>query len=270
MKDLWKARQPPTPLDGSASQPASKKRRLEPLETAGDAKRNNKTIKDQTVATLDETKNTFFTSVQKLCQRLVSLRGFDQDASLSFDKDDEDIMDFVAASANLRAATYHIDMLSRFKIKGWLTWRQCFIVRLTLDALEMAGNIIPAVSTTNAIVAGFVVLEAFKVIAGDTRSCATLYTKNKRVASDPDAFSRSLLNAPNQSCAVCQNGFCTLKVDVNATTLGRLVDEVLRSADSGLGLDGEITIEDAQRWAICVYHGWQRFPLTLPQIALRS
>ena len=36
---------------------------------------------------------------------------------LSFDKDDEDTLDFVTATANLRAAAFHIDQKSKFDTK---------------------------------------------------------------------------------------------------------------------------------------------------------
>lgn len=52
---------------------------------------------------------------------------------LSFDKDDDDAMDFVTATANLRAHIFNIPQKSRFQVKS------------------MAGNIIPAIATTNAI-----------------------------------------------------------------------------------------------------------------------
>lgn len=67
---------------------------------------------------------------------------------ITFDKDDEDTLDFVAASANLRSIVFGIETKSRFDIK------------------QMAGNIIPAIATTNAIVAGLCVLESFKVMDG--------------------------------------------------------------------------------------------------------
>jgi ubiquitin-like 1-activating enzyme E1 B len=78
---------------------------------------------------------------------------------ITFDKDDEDTLDFVTASANLRSIVFGIDTKSRFDIK------------------QMAGNIIPAIATTNAIVAGLCVLQSYKVLRGDfanakeVRSC---------------------------------------------------------------------------------------------------
>ncbi len=78
---------------------------------------------------------------------------------ITFDKDDEDTLDFVAASANLRSIVFGIETKSRFDIK------------------QMAGNIIPAIATTNAIVAGLCVLESFKVMDGK-------YDSTKEVSRD--------------------------------------------------------------------------------------
>lgn len=57
-------------------------------------------------------------------------------------------MDFVTAASNLRSSCYAIPPQSAFDAKG------------------MAGNIIHAIATTNAIVAGLLVTEAIKVLAG--------------------------------------------------------------------------------------------------------
>jgi ubiquitin-like 1-activating enzyme E1 B len=74
------------------------------------------------------------------------------DPTIVFDKDDIDTLDFVTASANLRSIVFGIEMKSRFDIK------------------QMAGNIIPAIATTNAIIAGLCVLQSFKVLRGDFAS----------------------------------------------------------------------------------------------------
>ena len=41
--------------------------------------------------------------------------------TISFDKDDDDTLDFVTAAANLRAAAYGISGKSRWEVKGQLS-----------------------------------------------------------------------------------------------------------------------------------------------------
>ena len=67
--------------------------------------------------------------------------------SLTFDKDDDLGVDFVSSAANLRAFNFSINMESRFKIK------------------EMAGKIVPAISSSNGLVAALQVFEAIKLLA---------------------------------------------------------------------------------------------------------
>lgn len=52
-----------------------------------------------------------------------------------FDKDDQDALEFVIAASNIRAHNFGIQQETAFKIK------------------EMAGKIIPAISSSNALVA---------------------------------------------------------------------------------------------------------------------
>ena len=66
--------------------------------------------------------------------------------TLMFNKDDDLIIDFVTAATNIRAFNFSIPMESKFKIK------------------EMAGKIIPAISSSNAMVAAFQVFEAIKIL----------------------------------------------------------------------------------------------------------
>lgn len=65
---------------------------------------------------------------------------------LTFDKDDQLAVEFVTAAANIRAASFEIPLHSLFEAKG------------------IAGNIVHAVATTNAIIAGLIVIEAIKVL----------------------------------------------------------------------------------------------------------
>ena len=63
-----------------------------------------------------------------------------------FDKDDDDAVAFVTATAQLRCLNYDIEYMSRFDAKG------------------VAGNIVHAVATTNASRSGLIVLEALKIL----------------------------------------------------------------------------------------------------------
>lgn len=59
----------------------------------------------------------------------------------------------MAAAANLRAAVYGIPQQNLFEAKG------------------MAGNIIHAIATTNAAIAGLIVIEALKILSGNSDRC---------------------------------------------------------------------------------------------------
>jgi ubiquitin-like 1-activating enzyme E1 B len=73
---------------------------------------------------------------------------FSQDVgNLIFDKDDQRDLEFVTAAANIRASSFRIPLHSLFEAKG------------------VAGNIVHAVATTNAIITGLIVIEAINVLS---------------------------------------------------------------------------------------------------------
>jgi ubiquitin-like 1-activating enzyme E1 B len=84
------------------------------------------------------------------------LQASDYKDTLVWDKDDESAMDFVASCANIRAYIFGIAQKSRFDIKS------------------MAGNIIPAIATTNAVIAGCIVMEGLKILQGRKDRCKTV------------------------------------------------------------------------------------------------
>ena len=144
MPDMWKSRKPPEPLKYD-----------EVLDRASDASASKgELLRDgQKVWSLEESLVVFRDSLERLSQRYLKMKkekaDTDPEPVISFDKDDQDTLDFVAASANIRSTVFGIERKSRFDIK------------------QMAGNIIPAIATTNAIVAGLCILQAFKVIKGE-------------------------------------------------------------------------------------------------------
>jgi hypothetical protein len=97
-----------------------------------------------------------YNSLSRLSKRMAEMKsGGEEDSAepvITFDKDDDDTLDFVTAGANLRSIVFGIETKSRFDIK------------------QMAGNIIPAIATTNAIVAGLCVLQSYKVLRGEFSS----------------------------------------------------------------------------------------------------
>ena len=81
---------------------------------------------------------------------------------LEFDKDDPQALDFVTSASNLRSEVFHIARKSRWDVK------------------EIAGKIVPAIATTNAIIGGFIVLEALKVRA--VRAARVVCARRARIA----------------------------------------------------------------------------------------
>jgi ubiquitin-like 1-activating enzyme E1 B len=64
---------------------------------------------------------TLIDSLDRLSKRLKELQSKkkpdDPEPILTFDKDDEDTLDFVTATANLRAEVFHIGRTSKFETK---------------------------------------------------------------------------------------------------------------------------------------------------------
>ncbi|ERS96572.1 hypothetical protein HMPREF1624_06779 [Sporothrix schenckii ATCC 58251] len=218
MEDMWKTRSPPEPLAYAEVM----------ARDATTTAMSNKTelLRDgQKVWTLEESVVVLNDSIERLCDRVVAARAMGEGtegAMIEFDKDDIDTLDFVVASANIRATLFGIERKSRFDIK------------------QMAGNIIPAIATTNAIVAGLCVLQSFKVLRGQ-------YDSVKEVFLAPNATDHMLASdrprRPNPECPVCSAFQVTLDVDFDKITLRDLVDDFAKE-QLKFDADGEFVISN--------------------------
>ncbi|ORX39135.1 hypothetical protein BD324DRAFT_618613 [Kockovaella imperatae] len=196
---------------------------------------NSKQLKDQRELTVKENLDMFIDSCRRLSARMIS----QPDIVLSFDKDDDDTLDFVLATANLRAIAYGIPTKTRFQVK------------------EMAGNIIPAIATTNAIIAGLIVMQAINLLSSNIDKATNVFLR-----SDPaKPLGIYKLQPPNPACAVCRDIYVPFKVDVSKCTLGTFVDKVVKEwLPKGLGAsngnanghaeeDEEINTEEVE-WSV--------------------
>ncbi|XP_024035486.1 SUMO-activating enzyme subunit 2 [Citrus clementina] len=129
--------------------------------------------------------------------------------NLSFDKDDQLAVEFVTAAANIRAASFGISLHSLFEAKG------------------IAGNIVHAVATTNAIIAGLIVIEAIKVLLKDTDKyrmtyCLEHITK-KMLLMPVEPYE------PNKSCYVCSETPLSLEINTSRSKLRDFVEKIVKA-----------------------------------------
>ena len=166
MDKLWKDRKAPVPLN------------IEEL-TESLLQVDQNCLPDQKIWTIKECIEKFQECVEMLKSELMRKGDF-----LVWDKDDDASLDFVVSASNIRAHVFDIPRKSRFDVKS------------------MAGNIVPAIATTNAVISGLIVLEALKTLQGDIEKCQTVYL-NKKPSVRKKLLQPSPLVAPNPKCYVC-------------------------------------------------------------------
>lgn len=88
----------------------------------------------------------------------------------------------------------------------------------------MAGNIIPAIATTNAITAGLCVLEGLKVLRNQIDEAKMVFMS----MSGDRGLTTEPLRKPNPSCHACGVARLDLEIDIHRGTLGSVIEEVLR------------------------------------------
>ncbi|KAL6107266.1 uba2 [Pungitius sinensis] len=213
MDKLWKTRKAPTPLDWQQLENSARPQEV----SAGSG------LKDQQVLGVWGLCQLFQRSVETLRSQLQE-KG--EGAELVWDKDDPPALDFVTAAANLRMHIFSMNMKSPFDVKS------------------MAGNIIPAIATTNAVIAGLIVLEGLKVLSGELESCRTIFL-NKCPNLRKKLLIPCVLDPPSASCYVCASKpEVTVKLNVHKTTVLSLQDRILKERFGMVAPD--VQIEDGK------------------------
>lgn len=129
---------------------------------------------------------------------------------LEFDKDDNDTLNFVMAASNIRSLIFGIPTKSEFDVK------------------QIAGNIIPAVATMNAIMAGFSALSSVNYYI--EKNNEDRVAKSKMIfssSSNDKVVNSSKLIKPNPSCNACSIVKGIVKLNLNKLKLADLRDKLI-------------------------------------------
>lgn len=135
-----------------------------------------------------------------------------------FDKDDSLAIRLVTAASNLRSHIFGIEPLqSIYSAKG------------------IAGNIIPAIATTNAIVSGLQVLQVFHILKLQHESpkidvktkCKYMYVLRDKTRKG-FYIQPTNLPPPNHKCFVCRGAKIDVQIDVTQWNLQDFVAKVIK------------------------------------------
>ncbi|KRZ83007.1 Protein HIRA [Trichinella sp. T8] len=132
MEKLWEGRQPPTPLN-------LRWFRIGLDESLQGTEQKDWESRDQNVWTLKECFKVAVSCLSVLKERA-------KNAPLIWQKDDPVCVDFVTAFTNFRCHVFNIEKIPRF------------------EAETIAGRVVPAIVSTNAMVAGLMVLKLYAVL----------------------------------------------------------------------------------------------------------
>lgn len=217
MDKLWRKRKPPVPLDWANLQSSEKDSTEQKIASSVLG------LKDQQILDVTGYSQLFSQSVDTLRVQ-ISKKG--DGAELVWDKDDPPAMDFVTSAANLRMYIFSMNMKSRFDIKS------------------MAGNIIPAIATTNAVISGLIVLEGLKILSRNLDQCRTVFL-NKQPNPRKKLLVPCVLDPPNPNCYVCASRpEVTVKLNVHKVTVQTLQDKIIKEKFGMVAPD--VQIEDGK------------------------
>ena len=187
-----------------------------PDSTPEDKNPEQSNLVDQKVWSVAECASFLDKSIANLKDKLTTKE------TLEWDKDDPLALDFVTACANIRMFIFNIGQKSRFEVKS------------------MAGNIIPAIATTNAVIAGCIVTEAIKILNNQADKCKTVYLRRQ-----PNPRKKILvtegLEPPNPKCYVCaEKPEVNVMLNLETTTLKTLEERILKGNLNMIAPDVEV------------------------------
>jgi len=184
MEDKWKDRKPPVPIE-------IRKELAEPYTAS----------KGDFQEVLDTRRH-----LQQLIDSYHELQVMKKEhGDIAFDKDIDATMAFVSASSNLRMHCYGIPEQSLFTNKG------------------IAGNIVHAIATTNAIIAGMMVTEGIKILTGNRDAVRACWLKMTGIQEGK-------LDPKNPKCYVCSKARVLVKLDTEKFSLKQFQEDLLKSS----------------------------------------
>lgn len=154
-----------------------------------------------------------------LCVYDIAKEGMSSFGTYAFDKDDSLAMRFVSAASNLRSRIFGIETKNFHDAKG------------------IAGNIIPAIAATNAIVAALQVMQAIKVLQYNdyenlpteyiTKRCPATYVLRSATRRG-HYLEPTSPEEPATQCYVCNASQISLQIDIHETNLEEFIKVVLK------------------------------------------
>jgi len=211
MEKLWAKRRKPNPLEWDCL----------PSTPNITAEHQDNTLEDQKVWSVAECANQLDKAIKVLKEQLEKIEDSEK-KYLVWDKDELPALNFVTACANIRMHIFNIKQESRFEVKS------------------KAGNIIPAIATTNAVIAGCIVMEAIKILNKQADKCKTVYLRTQ-----PNPRKKILvteaLEPPNPKCYVCaEKPEVNVKLNMETFTIKMFEERILKGALNMVAPDAEI------------------------------
>ncbi|KRY45701.1 Protein HIRA [Trichinella britovi] len=207
MEKLWEGRQPPTPLN-------LRWFRIGLDESLQGTEQKDWESRDQNVWTLKECFKVAVSCLAVLKERA-------KNAPLIWQKDDPVCVDFVTAFTNFRCHVFNIEKIPRF------------------EAETIAGRVVPAIVSTNAVVAGLMVLKLYAVLERRKDFYGSV------AISSQEGMPRVLSIAPSTEVTGCEYCVAVKEVEVSLNVSTFTVENLGKIAKELSVMKPEIMLEVA-------------------------